>query len=71
MKSLKGGSHHPFARELVTDMRGEVQKVILDFNVYQQLLEAIEDAGLYSAIRKVKREKSLTREEAMAELQSK
>jgi hypothetical protein len=39
---------YPYVQELVTDVQGQVRKVVLQFEDYQKLLEAIEDEGLYS-----------------------
>ena len=37
---------YPFVQELITDKKGQVIKVVLEFEEYQRLLEAIEDQGL-------------------------
>ncbi|GAA6620679.1 hypothetical protein [Scytonema sp. NUACC26] len=42
---------YPFARELITETEGNIQKVVIDFNDYQHLLEAIEDEGLILVMR--------------------
>ena len=51
---------YPFAQELITDTEGNVRKVVIDFNDYQRLVEAIEDKGLISAMKEVQAEKPLT-----------
>jgi RelB Antitoxin alpha helical domain len=60
---------YPFAQELIVDTEGHIRKVIVDFNDYQRLLEAIEDEGLYRAMMEVKDETPLTLDEALAELE--
>lgn len=42
---------YPFAQELITDTEGNIRKVIIDFDDYQRLLEAIEDEGLILAMK--------------------
>jgi hypothetical protein len=59
---------YPFAQELITDVSGQIRKVILDFNDYKRMLEMIEDEGLYRAMMEVKNETSLDWEAALAEL---
>ncbi|MBD2088545.1 hypothetical protein H6F67_01510 [Microcoleus sp. FACHB-1515] len=56
---------YPFVQELVTDMDGQVRKVILRFEDYQRLLEALEDEGLYRAMQEVAQEQPLSLEEAL------
>ncbi len=58
---------YPFAQELITDVSGQIRKVILDFNDYKRMLEMIEDEGLYRAMMEVKNETSLDLEAALAE----
>ncbi len=60
---------YPFARELITDTEGNIQKVVIDFNDYQRLLEAIEDEGLILAMKAVQDETPLSLNEALAELE--
>ena len=60
---------YPFAQELITDNQGHIQQVILNFEDYQQMIEAYEDTGLYRAMMEVKDEKPLSREEALIELE--
>ena len=56
----------PFATELVTNRRGQVAKVVLSLQKYQALIGAVEDAGLYRAMKRVSKEKPLGREAALA-----
>jgi hypothetical protein len=60
---------YPFAQELITDVSGQIRKVILDFSDYKRLLEVIEEEGLYRAMMEVKNETSLDLEAALAELE--
>ena len=60
---------YPFAQKLITDNQGHIQQVILNFDDYQQMMEAYEDTGLYRAMMEVKDEKPLTIEEALIELE--
>lgn len=60
---------YPFAQELIIDTEGHIRKVILNFNDYLQILEALEDEGLIRAMMEVKDEKPLSLEEAQAELE--
>ncbi|MEH2275224.1 MAG: hypothetical protein V7K40_10665 [Nostoc sp.] len=60
---------YPFVQELITDKTGQVLKVVLEFEEYQRLLEAIEDEGLYRAMQAVTGETPLTMNEALAELE--
>ncbi|MEH1911075.1 MAG: hypothetical protein V7L05_26355 [Nostoc sp.] len=59
---------YPFAQELITDTKGNIRKVVIDFHDYQGLLEAVEDEGLILAMKEVQDEKPLNLEEALAEL---
>jgi len=61
---------YPFVQELVTDTDGQVRKVVLRYEDYQQLLELIEDEGLYRAMQAVGQETPLSLEEALKELES-
>ena len=58
-----------FAQELITDINGNICKVILNINDYQHLLEILEDEGLYQAMLETKNEKSLSLESALEELE--
>lgn len=60
---------YPFVQELITNKQGQVLKVVLKFEEYQRLLEAIEDEGLYQAMQAVKGETPLSMNEALAELE--
>ncbi|MGF2039451.1 MAG: hypothetical protein RMZ43_029760 [Nostoc sp. CmiVER01] len=60
---------YPFVQELITDKQGQVLKVVLEFEAYQRLLDAIEDEGLYRAMQAVKSETPLSRSEALEELE--
>ncbi|MEH1786296.1 hypothetical protein [Nostoc sp.] len=60
---------YPFVQELITDKQGQVLKVVLEFEEYQRLLDAIEDEGLYPAMQAVKGETPLNRNEALEELE--
>jgi RelB Antitoxin alpha helical domain len=60
---------YPFVQELVTDIKGQVRKVVLQFEDYQKLLEAIEDEGLYRAMQETIGEKPLTLAEALKEME--
>lgn len=62
-------NQYPFAQELITDTKGNVRKVIIDFQDYLRLLEAIEDEGLILAIKEVQKETALNINEALAELE--
>ena len=61
----------PFATELVTNRRGQIAKVVLSLQGYRALLEAVEDAGLSRAMKRVAKEKPLSREAALALLDAK
>lgn len=62
-------NQYPFAEELITDTQGNIRKVIIDFQDYLRLLEAIEDEGLILAIKEVQQETPLNINEALAELE--
>lgn len=59
---------YPFVQELITDKQGQVLKVVLEFEEYQRLLEAIEDEGLDRAMQAVSGETPLSINEALEEL---
>ncbi len=61
----------PFATQFITDRRGQISKVILNFREYDALIEALEDAGLHRAMKEVVREKTLSRRAALALLKGK
>ncbi|AFY41328.1 hypothetical protein [Nostoc sp. PCC 7107] len=60
---------YPFVQELITDKQGQVLKVVLEFQEYQRLLDAIEDEGLYRAMQAVSGETPLSINEALEELE--
>lgn len=60
---------YPFAQELITDKEGNIRKVVIDFDDYLHLLEAIEDEGLILAMKAVEYETPLNIDEALAQLQ--
>lgn len=60
---------YPFAQELITDTEGNIRKVVINFDDYQRLLEAIEDEGLILAMKEVQDETPLNLNEALAELE--
>ncbi|MBD2185852.1 hypothetical protein H6S82_14895 [Planktothrix sp. FACHB-1355] len=60
---------YPFVKELIIDIQGNIQKVVINFSDYQRLLEAMEDEGLVLAMREVKDETPLNLDEALAELE--
>lgn len=61
--------NYPFAQELITDTKGNIRQVILNFEDYQQLLEGLEDEALYQAMRTTIDETPMSREEALKELE--
>ena len=60
---------YPFAQELITDNPGKIKQVVINFEDYQQMIEAYEDTGLYRAMIEVKDETPLSLEEALIELE--
>jgi predicted transcriptional regulator len=60
---------YPFAQELITDIEGNIKKVVMDFQEYLRLLEAIEDEGLILAMKEVENETPLNSDQALAELE--
>ncbi|TAF03280.1 MAG: hypothetical protein EAZ77_17550 [Nostocales cyanobacterium] len=60
---------YPFAQELITDIQGNIRKVVMDFQEYLRLLEALEDEGLIIAMKEVEKETPLNFDEALAELE--
>ncbi len=59
---------YPFAQELITDTQGHILKVVINFQDYERIIEAIEDEGLYRAMMEVKDETPLSFEQALAAL---
>lgn len=51
-------NQYPFAQELITDIEGNIKKVVIDFQDYLRLLEAI-DEGLILAMKEVENETPL------------
>lgn len=68
-KNTMKADQYPFAQELITDTEGNIHKVVMDFNDYKRLLEAIEDEGLILAMKEVQHETPLNLDEALAELE--
>lgn len=63
---MTNSTQYPFAEEFITDGDGQITKVILDFAQYQQLLEALEDKGIYAAMSETVNETPLDKAEALA-----
>ena len=61
-------NYYPFTQELITDIQGNISKVIINFDDYQKILEMLEDRGLYQAMQETIGETPLSREEALKEL---
>ena len=62
-------NNYPFAQELITDTKGNIRKVIINFEDYQQLLESLEDEALYQAMKTTINETPMSREEALKALE--
>ncbi|MDZ8184801.1 MAG: hypothetical protein RMX96_08120 [Nostoc sp. ChiSLP02] len=62
---------YPFAQEMITDMEGNIRKVVIDFDDYLHLLEIIENEGIILAMKAVKYEIPLNIDEALAQLEQK
>ncbi|MFM5888986.1 MAG: hypothetical protein ACKPFD_21555 [Dolichospermum sp.] len=62
-------NQYPFAQELITDIQGNIRKVVIDFQDYLRLLEAIEDEGLILAMKEVENETQLNFDAALTELE--
>jgi hypothetical protein len=60
---------YPFVQELITDKKGQVLKVVLEFEEYQRLLEAIEDEGLIGAMQAFIGETPLNMKQALEKLE--
>jgi hypothetical protein len=67
-KETMNAQDYPFAQELITDSQGHILKVVINFQDYERIIEALEDEGLYRAMMEVKDETPLSFEEALAEL---
>ena len=61
--------NYPFAQEFITDTEGNVSKVVINFDDYQQILEMLEDKGLYNAMRITEDEISISMEKALKKLE--
>jgi hypothetical protein len=59
---------YPFAQEFITDVDGQIRKVVIDIADYQKLLEVLEDEGLYRAMLEAREEAPLSLEEAREEM---
>lgn len=59
----------PFAKEFITDSKGHITKIIMDFNDYHRFIDWIEDEGLARAMNEVKKEVPLSFEVALKELE--
>lgn len=51
---------YPFAKEFITDNEGNIRKVVIDFNDYQRIVDAIEDKALILAMKEVEGEERLS-----------
>lgn len=60
---------YPFAQEFVTDKQGNIIKVILNFQDYQNLIDNWEDQALYQAMLQTKNEQPLSLDLALEELE--
>ena len=60
--------NYPFAQELITDTQGNIRKVIINFEDYQNLLESLEDEALYQAMKTTSEETPMSRDEALKAL---
>ncbi|MFH1742591.1 MAG: hypothetical protein ABIH23_26605 [bacterium] len=60
---------HSLAKEFITDAQGHIVKVVLDWSEYKNLVESLEDEGLYRAMMEVKDEVPLQLDDALAELE--
>jgi hypothetical protein len=59
----------PFAKEFITDSKGNITKIIMDFKDYQSFIDCIEDEVLVRAMNEVKNEVPLSLEDALKELE--
>jgi len=73
MNKLLGSERleYPFASEFVTNRSGRIAKVVINLRDYRALIDAVEDAGLYRAMKRVAKEKPFDRETALALLDAK
>ena len=61
---------YPFTQELITDTQGNISKVIINFDDYQEILSMLEDMGLYRAMQETTDETPMSKEEALKKLDS-
>ncbi|AIE74116.1 MULTISPECIES: hypothetical protein [unclassified Synechocystis] len=61
--------NYPFAQELIKDSQGKIEKVVIDFDDYQKILENFEDNQLLALMNKVKDEIPLSHSEALEALE--
>ncbi len=61
--------NYPFAQELITDTEGNIRKVILSFNDYKRLIEAIENQAIYPAKIETQDEMNHNFEQALTEIE--
>lgn len=59
----------PFVQELLTDPSGRVEKVVLRYENYQQLLELMKHEALHRAIQDMRPEKPLSLAAVLKELE--
>ena len=57
--------NYPFAQELITDIQGNILKVVLNFEDYQHLLKLLEDEALYHAMKSTATETPMNQDEAL------
>lgn len=62
-------TNYPFAQELITDIEGNIIKVVLNVEDYQNLVNDWEDQGLYQAMLATKNEQPMSLESALQELE--
>lgn len=62
-------TNYPFAQKLITDTQGNIRQVVLNFEDYQELLEIIEDEGLYRAMKITNSEIPMNLDEALKALE--
>jgi hypothetical protein len=60
---------YPFVQELITDKKGKITKVVLDYEDYQRLLDAIEDKGLFFTMQSAQAAKLIRLNQALHELE--
>ncbi len=60
---------YPYVKELITDAKGRVTKVVMRLDDYRRLLEAVEDEALVRAMQEVEHEKPMSKEEALRALE--